>query len=151
MSDKDRLQQIWKRFENRTSRHLTGSGVDNIPRPRIEEMERHRSLLESAHQAASVPMPEGVEEPARAAFDALRTRLTTFDQKGRPEQRRSKLAEPDMASMQADVMHSEQLLRDLKVTENLTSRRELDYLSYAAKMEAERQARPRRKKFLGLF
>lgn len=157
MSDKDRLQQIWKGFEARTTRRLTGGGVDNIPRPQIEEMERHRSLLENAHRATSVPMPEGVTEPSKAAFDALRARLTTFDSKGRPEKRQYKpAAEPELsqptANLSGEALHTEQLMRDLKVTENLTARRDLgDYFAWAAKMDAERQSRRKRKKFLGIF
>ena len=148
----DRLKQIWQGFESRTTRKLTGSGVDNIPRPQIEEMERHRSLLETAHKAASVPMPDGLEEPSKAAFDALRSRLTSFDQKGRPEKKQyTPAAEPAVSMTAAETLHTEQLLRDLKVTENLTSRRELDYMGYAAKMQAERDSRRKRKKFLGLF
>ena len=164
----DRLSQIWKGFEQRTSRRLTGSGVDNIPRPQIEEMERHRSLLEDAHRASAVPMPDGVPEPSRAAFDALRERLTGFDAKGRPEKRRT--PEPDErpsagqsysqsfspatarnsgARGSGAVLPGERLMADLKATENLTARRDVDYLSHS--MKAKDDQPRKRRKFLGLF
>jgi hypothetical protein len=139
----DRLKQIWDRFETKTTRDLTGSGVDNIPRPDTEEMQRHRTFLESAHEAAAVPMPEGVTEPAKAAFDNLRNRLTSFDEKGRPEKTNAQYKVP--------VSPDDQLVRDLKETEKLTVRREMDYLSYSIKMKAEAEGRKKRKKFLGIF
>ena len=139
----DRLKQIWDRFENKTSRDLTGTGVDNIPRPDIEELHRHQTFLEAAHEGVAVPMPEGVTEPAQAAFDSLRKRLSTFDEKGRPEKRKSGFEMP--------VAQDDRLMQDLKATEKLTVRREMDYLSYSVKMKAEADARPKRKKFLGIF
>ncbi|MGV6801146.1 MAG: hypothetical protein ACWA5L_04410 [bacterium] len=144
MSD-DRLKQIWSGFEKTTSRNLTGRGIDNIPRPVVEEMDRHRTLLEDAHHAASVPMPEGVTEPAAAAFSALRSRLSRFDEKGRVEKPRSG------QSAQLDVEVEDQLLRDLKATEMLTSRRDGDYDSWFAAREEERLSKKKRKKFLGIF
>ncbi len=138
----DHLKEIWSRFEESTSRNLTGSGVDNIPRPVTEEMERHRSLLENAHEAASVPMPEGVTEPAEAAFAALRERLTSFDKKGKVQNRQQDLSVP--------VMEQDKLTQDLKTTENLTVRREMDYLNVSHQYQAGK-GRDKRKKFLGIF
>lgn len=138
----DHLKEIWGRFEEQTTRNLTGSGVDNIPRPNIEEMERHRSELKSAHEAASVPMPEGVKEPAQAAFDALRQRLTDFDKKGRPQRREDEFTVPQI--------RDDKLSADLKETEKLTARREMDYLKSNYRLQAEDQ-RPKRKKIFGIF
>lgn len=139
----DFLKEIWGRFEDKTTRTLTSSNVDNIPRPNIAQMERRHSLLKTAHEAADVPMPEGVTEPAQAAFDALRQRLTSYDDKGRPEPRKN--AVPPV------VVRDDQILRDLKETEKRTCRREMDYLSYAMKMQAEAGEPRKRKKFLGIF
>ncbi|WP_306253128.1 hypothetical protein [Parvularcula sp. IMCC14364] len=139
----DHLKDIWNRFEEKTTRNLTGAGVDNIPRPVIEEMERHRSRLQDAHEAVAVPMPEGVPAPADAAFSALRDRLTSFDKKGRPSQQASQ-------DFSVPQINDDQLTRDLKETEKLTARKEPDYLSSVHRMEAE-NGRPKRKKFLGIF
>ena len=139
----DFLKEIWGRFEDKTTRNLTNTEIDNIPRPDTRLDERHKSMLETAHEAASVPMPEGVEEPAQAAFEALRQRLTSYDNKGRPQK-------PDGADYTPPVPKTDQLMRDLKETEKRTARRDMDYLAHSYKYQGGEQKR-KRKKFLGIF
>lgn len=156
MSD-DRLQQIWAGFEQVTTRNLTGRGVDNIPRPVVEETERHRSLLEDAHRATSVPMPDGVTEPAEAAFAALQRQMMPLDGKGKAKGRKSRAKQslgeqpvvPETSVPKLD--QDEQLFKDLKTTEMLTTRRDGDYDTWLAAREEERRSQKKRKKFLGIF
>lgn len=159
----DRLKQIWSGFEQTTSRNLTGRGVENIPRPDLEEMERHRTLLESAHRAASVPMPEGVTEPAEAAFQALKAQMTGGDPKGRRSKARgdtSAASSLDAAGedngrpstrLNAVGFDQTQLFRDLKETERLTTRATGNYDQWMAAKAEERASQKKRKKFLGIF
>ena len=140
----DRLKDIWSRFEKVTSRSLTSSDVDNIPRPVVEEMHR-RHDLGGGRSVEKMPMPEGVSAPAEQAFGALRSRLAGFDDKGRPSRRKV-----DPASDPNDNPQ-ERMLRDLASTEQRIARREMDYKSWYAAREEERTRRPKRKKFLGIF
>ncbi|GEM_PF-1261935 len=146
----DRLKEIWGRFEKTTRRSLTSTNVDNIPRPVVEEMRRSNELgRPSADKMASdrmAELPEALTPPAKQAFAALRTRLAGFDDKGRPA--RKKRAPQEFVD-EADAP-LEQMMVDLKATEQRVVRRELDYKSWYKAQEEARQRKPR-KKFLGIF
>ncbi len=141
----DRLKEIWGRFEKTTRRSLTSTNVDNIPRPVVEEMRRSNELgRPSAEMTAD--MPEDLTPPAKQAFAALRTRLAGFDDKGRPE-RKKRMPREFVDEADAPM---EQMMIDLKATEQRVARRELDYKSWYKAQEEARQRKPR-KKFLGIF
>jgi hypothetical protein len=146
----DRLKEIWGRFEKTTRRSLTSTNVDNIPRPVVEEMRRSNELgrpsSDTMASEMTADMPEELTPPAKQAFAALRTRLTGFDEKGRPE--RKKQAPREFVD-DADAP-LEQMMIDLKATEQRVVRRELDYKSWYKTQEEARQRKPR-KKFLGIF
>ncbi len=141
----DRLKEIWGRFEKTTRRTLTSTNVDNIPRPVVEEMRRSNELGRPSSEMTA-DMPEELTPPAKQAFAALRTRLAGFDDKGRPE--RKKRAPQEFVD-EADAP-MEQMMIDLKATEQRVMRRELDYKSWYKAQEEARQRKPR-KKFLGIF
>ena len=142
----DHLAEIWRRFEKTTRRELTSHNIDNIPRPVVEEMRRNQRSGTSVLPTGGEPLPDDMTPPAKQAFAALRSRLVGFDEKGRPSKR--KLSPTPEAGLEDDPMA--QMVIDLKATEQRVARREMDYRSWYAEQEEQRQRKPR-KKFLGIF
>ena len=144
----DRLGQIWGKFEGKTSRHLTGKGIDNIPRPELDGEHRRKDIITYAHEVTSRPLPKGVEDPAKVAMAALRGRLTSYDGKTR-KRKTKKSAEPELTTPDFSIV-DEQLFRDLAATEKRITRREGDYKKWLVDQEANGKGRKRRK-FFGIF
>lgn len=159
MSD-ERLRQIWAGFEQRTERRLTGRGVDNIVLPHRHDWRAEEASL----------LTEGAPEPARAAFDALKTRLAAVEaeraapQKGRRRRGETQAAydagdEAFAAPLTADASFdaapeaARDLIKGLRATEFRVARGEIDYGRFIAS-EAGRELeslKKKRKKFLGIF
>ncbi len=126
----DRMTQIWGKFEGKTDRRLTGKGIDNIPRPDFSDANRRRDIVSYSTEIANRPMPEGVEDPAQAAFRTLKTRLASYDAKGR-KRNQAPLDAPAAAKL------DQQLFRDLAATEQRIARRDGDYDTWYADQKAK--------------
>ncbi|MBB5517708.1 hypothetical protein [Amphiplicatus metriothermophilus] len=150
----ERLKQIWSGFEAKTTRRLTGRGVDNIVVPHRQDWR--------AEEAAK--LAEGLRPPAEAAFAALKARLAAAEQraerkrrrKGRPAPAEFAAAPPPPLSAEAADEGAPEaardLIRGLRATEARLRRRESDYVAVMSG-EAGRalESLKKRKKFLGLF
>lgn len=133
MTDR-RLSQIWSGFERETSRHLTGRGVDNIQTP-----ERRAGRADFA-------VPEGIAEPAAAAFEALKVRLAAASRAGGRRDRESLAQESPEEAAELSAGAARDLVRGLRSTEARTRRS--DRLYGAAGDGAKRR---RRKKLFWIF
>lgn len=149
----ERLKQIWSGFETKTTRRLTGRGVDNIVVP-------HRQDWRAEDAAA---LAEGLQPPAEAAFAALKARLAAAEPRSERRRRRKGRAAPaefaapppPLSAGAADEGAPEaarDLIRGLRATEARLRRRESDYVAVMSG-EAGRalESLKKRKKFLGLF
>ncbi len=150
----DRLKAIWGGFENRTSRELSGRGVDKIIVPRRENERRdYAPLAEDANLAEDLA-------PAKAAMSELRTRLaaSAAERSKSKRMRRSEPAEAafdaaDLQDLEADFGAGDptaELRAGLASTERRVRRRELSYTEHRTKF-AQSELSRKRKKFLGLF
>ena len=139
----NRLKDIWAGFEDTTSRHLTGGGVDNIAVPhRVDYAAEDEALL-----------PEDFDAPSAAAFSALREKLAgqekKFGGKGRRGKKSATTMTPDMTSQ---TFNGEELIKGMKATALRTERPERDYQSFVASDEGKAVLkRHRRKKRFGIF
>ncbi len=145
MSD-ERLKRIWSGFETKTSRRLTGSGVDNIVAPsRAREQE--------------VPFddpPAGYAAPAAAAFAALKRELADKERRG-AKGRKAAAGPAPASSFGARTPPGPhepmaEMLKGLAATERRVERPPLDYAAFRASLATDAlNGGRRRKKFLGLF
>lgn len=146
---KDRLNDIWNGFSQRSSLDLSGTSVDDTPRP-SREREASSSYADAmAHKPASGRQGEqaSAPDPVAAALSAMHTEMQA--DAGRRKNRKS--APPAVShSAPLESALERTLLADLAFTQSKTTRRGGDYLSYAAERQADWQRR-KRKKFLGIF
>ena len=140
----NRIKDIWAGFEQTTSRHLTGAGVDNIIVPhRVDYAAEDEALL-----------PETFDTPASAAFTALREKLAGQHKKfGRNAHRSDRSASetmpPDMANQ---TFNGDDLIKGMQATAMRTERPERDYQSYMASDEGRAALkRHKKKKRFGIF
>ena len=140
--DQDRLGQLWARFQSGTSARLTGASVENTVRPSRADSPRYLAPEQQLARAVGAPQTVGTPDPVAAAAQQLKASMEAGRKRGRK-------APPPKMSAPEDLIAA-QVLRDMKATEARTRRRETDYLSYAASMQADAQRRKKRK-FLGLF
>ncbi len=142
----DRLKQIWSGFEQTTSRHLTGRGVDNIAvPPRADYSPRDANLL-----------PEDYNAPASAAFSALRENLSKKEKLFAGRKQSADAALPteaeDFVAATAFSAAGDDLIRGLRATAMRVERPELDYAAFLESEEGKRHFKKhKRKKFLGIF
>jgi len=144
----DRLKQIWSGFEGVTERHLTGRGVENILRPERRDY--------SADTSSAIP--EGVDAPAQAAFETLKTRLASQEYKAEKKKRgrKGRKAETKSFNVDTDIASAPESARDmligLKATEDRTQRSNASYVSVmSSEAGRELDSLKKRKKFLGIF
>ncbi len=139
----NRLKDIWAGFEETTSRHLTGGGVDNIAVPhRVDYAAEDEALL-----------PENFDAPATAAFGALREKLAAQEKKfGRKPRRADKPtmnASPDLATQ---TFNGDELIKGMRATSLRTERPERDYQSFLTSDEGKAALkRHKKKKRFGIF
>jgi len=150
----DRLKDIWRGFEAKTSRHLTGGGVENIVAHR-----REREDL-----SAGAPLPADFVAPAEAAFTALKSRLAAAETRAGRRNRKARRGGAVFATEDAaDLNGSEislagapepavEMIRGLKATEARTERAEISYSRFMAQNAGRKlDGLKKRRKFLGLF
>lgn len=173
----DRLKQIWSGFEQQTSRHLTGNGIDNIHVPNRREWRAEDTKF----------LGENFEAPADRAFAALQYKLAEAEHKyGRKRSAFKPSRQKAQASfrntdMGADMSPDHQqeaagytksaygpsveaqtpnvatgdprqaLLASLKETDFRVLRREINYMAQGADKTAREMKKRNRKKFLGIF
>ena len=132
----DKLKTIWAGFEETTSRHLTGSGVDNILVPhRVDYAAEDETFL-----------PENFDAPAEAAFSALREKLKKQERKFGRKNRQEDLAPLDASQNFA----GDELVKGMKATAMRTERPERDYANYL-NSDAGKAALKRHKKKRFIF
>ncbi len=141
----DRLKQIWGGFEETTSRHLTGGGVDNIHVP-------HRVDYAAVDETF---LPENFHAPAETAFAALRDKLAAQERKfGRKKggARRAYTARDEAGDIASARLNGDELIRGLKATSMRTERPERDYGAFLAS-DAGRAVfkKHKKKKRFGIF
>ncbi len=138
----NRLKDIWSGFEQTTSRHLTGRGVENINVP-------HRTDYAAEDEAF---LPEKFSAPAEAAFAALHERLKHHEKRFGGKRRReaaAQIEEPeDMAERK---FHGDELVRGLRATAMRTERAENDYAAFAASSVGKAVLKKHKKKRFGIF
>ncbi|MBI1391468.1 MAG: hypothetical protein GC152_01890 [Alphaproteobacteria bacterium] len=144
----ERLKQIWSAYEAKTSRRLTGRGVENIVAP---------SRASTAPQPA---FPADYVAPAEAAFTALKRELAA---KERRQAGGRRAADPGAQHAADGARFGARLnlapdepvaamLRGLASTERRTDRPPLDYSAFAsANADRKLKSLKKRRKFLGLF
>lgn len=140
----NRLKDIWAGFEETTSRHLMGGGVDNIAVPhRVDYAAEDEALL-----------PENFDAPAEAAFTALREKLAGQEKKfGRKVWRkggtRAENTSPDMTTQ---TFNGDELIQGMRATSMRTERPERDYQSFLASDEGKAALkRHKKKRRFGVF
>ncbi|MEO1014578.1 MAG: hypothetical protein AAFX08_05260 [Pseudomonadota bacterium] len=146
MSD-ERLKRIWSGFEAKTSRRLTGGGVENIVAP-------SRAHEDDAPLAAP---PEGLDSPAQAAFAALKREIAEKEGRAGRKNKAPALAGPTPASSfgartpPAPHEPMAEMMKGLASTERRTERPALDYRAYRAWLLSETGKPSRKKKRFGIF
>lgn len=144
---KDRLSDIWTGFSQRSSLDLAGTSVEDTPRPSREFREHRRGHDEAAPMdLRRHPAPADAQDPVAAALSAMHQEMSASGQKrrGRKEPVVPHHSEPPASAVE------QTLLADLAFTRSKTTRRDGDYITFAAGRQAEWQRR-KRKKFLGIF
>jgi Arc/MetJ-type ribon-helix-helix transcriptional regulator len=142
----DRLKQIWKGFETRTSSRLTSVDIDAVNVPLREERSRRETGPEHSLEAGKADHSEAV----RAALSALQQDILAKGKKHR-RKRRGPETQPGFSLEEGALPSSleDNLLTGLKFTEARTRRSGSDYISFAqSRQDAWKK---RRKKFLGIF
>ena len=140
MTRPDRLSDIWSRFGRGTSARLTGASVAHTARPAPADAPRDaaprhgRAASHAADRSAAAP------DPVAAAAQALRASMSARGRRAAPPAAPAPTAPDDPIIAQ--------VLSDMKATEARVARRPIDYLGYAASMQAGGR---RRRRFLGLF
>lgn len=159
----DRLSGIWGQFAARSSLDVTGTGVEDLPRPamRHEDGVQTDPFLEAPlggmppglgdigrrHGGEAPSIPHGATDPVGAALSAMHAGIENAGKRRGAAAQQSAPAhsyEPPASAVET------QLLADLTFTRSKTSRRDADYITFAAAQQ-EAWARRKRKKFLGLF
>jgi len=148
----DRLKAIWSGFEGRTSRRLSGRGVDGLAIPARDAGDRAFGPLGGADAAATV------EAPARAALAALRLELAAKAEDRARSRKRARSDgdaapvrdEHDLEAAAPEGDPTAELRAGLHATDLRVRRRDLDYAAWNA-ADARRQLAGKRKKFFGLF
>jgi len=139
----ERLKQIWAGFEATTTRRLTGKGVENIVVP-------HRTDYAAAD---SEFLPEGFEDPAMRALDALKeeraSRQKMFAGKRNRRALSGKAEAP--APMTGESFDGGELIKGLKATAMRTERSEIDYTSYLSSDAGRAVLRKTKKKRFLIF
>lgn len=140
----DRLEQIWKGFAGRTSLNLSGTGVENTPRPDHAERPEATTAFD-----APIRVPTNGEEPSvdtvKAALTAMHTAMSeNASRRGRAA------AEPMAATQLPPDSLDRTVFADVAYTESKTRRGGSDYIAYAADRQANWQTR-KKKWFFGLF
>lgn len=139
----ERLKQIWGGFEEKTTRNLTGRGIDAIPVPSRADW-----------RAEPAPLPDGVPDPAAAAFAALKLRLAAQERKAGKSRRGSAPADAPDFAMAGEAEAARDLVKGLQATGARLERPLYFYedaLSSADRKKLSRAGTKRRRKFLGLF
>ena len=155
------LKQIWSDFEGKTTRRLTGRGVENIVVP-------HRAELAPTPEDL---LPEGLASPAETAFEALKARLSDMEKKaktsgGKENGRRAgrdysaDLDDVPPAPLSADAYGQSaygetptpamEMIKGLHETQMRIERPALDYGKFLA-LEEQRAGAKKKRKFLGIF
>ncbi|MEM1396182.1 MAG: hypothetical protein AAGH38_01890 [Pseudomonadota bacterium] len=139
----EKLKAIWSSYEGRTSRRLTGNGVDNIAAP---------SRSEDWEQEIGSDIPSAAE----AAFTALRSTLAdqSRNQSRQSNRHDRSVGRNDATSMggAADEEPIAGLLRGLASTERRTDRAPLDYSAFMASNAGQKlKSVKRKKRFLGIL
>ncbi len=143
----DRLKQIWAGFEEKTTRRLSGRGVENIAVP-------HRRDWRAEDEQF---LPENFEAPAKKAFEALKSRLAETEagqsqKRGKRKSYNAGAQSAALAEFDAAPASMESLVRGLKSTEARVERPTIDYVSFmSTNAGRELSSLKKRKKFLGLF
>ena len=151
----DRLKQLWSGFESVTTRHLTGSGVDNIARPHITT--RH-----SDGGQAPDTLPENYSAPAQVAFDALKLRLASQEHRANKHKKNNRdktsrgsdtpLLAGDLTNFKQAPESAKNMIRGLKATEDRVIRSPSSYVAQmSAAAGSDLNSIKKRKKFLGIF
>ncbi|MEO1310329.1 MAG: hypothetical protein AAFV51_05085 [Pseudomonadota bacterium] len=145
----ERLKAIWGGFEQRTSRELSGRGVDNI-------VVEHRRREDAASPAPDAPDLA----PAKAAMAELRTRLAAVEAERRASRKKRRredeaaFADPtDLEDLEAEFSEDDPtaaLRAGLAATDQRIRRREASYVEHRTQYAAG-ELRKKRKKFLGMF
>lgn len=142
----DRLAQIWKGFERRTSLNLSGTSIENTPRPEIPEREDAELRMELGDRPLAIqPTTDGVDA-VNAALSAMHTEMAARAKSRRPhteEELRALRSLPE-----ADIERT--LFADASFTRSKTERGASDYITYAADRQLDWQKR-KKKWFFGLF
>ena len=137
----DRLKQIWAGFEETTTRHLTGKGVDNIIVPqRADYAAEDQSLL-----------PEGFEGPSTRAFEALHAELAAKQKKFGRKRGPSKRAETGQGEEARASYSGDDVIKGMRATAMRTERTEIDYEAYLASDAGKAIRKKTRKKRFGIF
>ena len=138
----ERLKQIWAGFEETTSRHLTGRGVDNIAPPRrVDYRSEDEELL-----------PQDFHGPAETAFAALRETLAAQEKKFSRNRAPEPSPQPDDFLSAPASFSDDDLIKGLRATALRTERAEYDYGAYLDTDTGRRSLkRYKKKKRFGLF
>lgn len=138
----ERLKQIWAGFEETTSRHLTGRGVENIAPPRRVDYAAEDEAF----------LPEDYHGPAETAFAALREKLSAQERKFSRNRAPEHPPRPEDMPGAPASFGDDELIRGLRATALRTERAEYDYEAYCATDEGRRSVkRYRKKKRFGIF
>ncbi|MEM6414653.1 MAG: hypothetical protein AAF720_08350 [Pseudomonadota bacterium] len=140
----ERLKQIWRGFERKTERRLTGSGVDDIALP-------PRTVEDGG---ADQFLPNDFTPPSQAAFSALKAEIFAAEGKARKRGNRHVRGKKDKTETKDFSMPSEtaEMLKGLSATSARVDRPPLDYSAFLqSSASAKLNSLKTRKKFLGLF
>ena len=146
----DKLRQIWSGFEAKTTRRLTGRGIENIVAPHRSDEDRLSEQF----------LPKDFTPPSEAAFSALRLQLSTMEKEvERSKARRGggrRARQTFDASRQSGAHDAGEaaidLLMGLEATERRVERSTMSYGQFLASNAGGKLSESKkRKKFLGLF
>lgn len=139
----DRLTRIWAGFAKRATIDLSGTDVENTPRPSGAE----RAPASLSFDSPIAPPREGAEpvDTVKAALDAMHTAMAAAPAKTRGKDR------PSATMTVAPTSSLEKtLFADVAYTQTKVQRGASDYIAYAADRQLNWQKR-RKKWFFGLF
>lgn len=138
----ERLKQIWAGFEDMTSRHLTGRGVENIVVPhRVDYAQQDEAFL-----------PADFHGPAETAFEALRETLAAQEKRFGRQRASETPSPPEETLLSAPAMNGDDLVKGLRATALRTERAEYDYSAFLNSDEGRRAVKKyKKKKRFGLF
>lgn len=143
----DRLEQIWQNFSASSSFDLTGVSLASVPRPASpSRAESNAAPLFAAPLRAS-DLPSGATDPVGAALTSMRTAMQAAPARRASTPPASMPAAP--VALPASTVEA-RLFADLSFTRSKTTRRDGDYITYAAGRQLDWEKRKRRR-FLGIF